>query len=380
MKNLVLLLFILFPLFSVSQNQIVLKSGKIYNGTVNSFLGESLIFDHEIGSAGSNEISISAVSHILGKIPAYRMKAILKKNPTIIFSKNLLRIVHAYEGAIRSEEELVYVKVEVPATIFFIDNVPIKINGGEILALLPGSHSLITGCPIKSSTGNEYADHFAKLLSENKEITISGKPGGYYKIIGKDDGMTAQVTINNRTFIIPKTYHVKLDTINDQNAISSFLPGNYSIINVPLHIPFLNKPANVSELQKLQGLWTVVGVNIEGKEYTVDEYKLSAKSKGGDTTLLNIKIEIDSVRIKWKGAKIRGETIIVEIDSEKVPKTMEQISVGNGEDVTYAIYEINGNTMKYCFGSIPPKSFDLISDKKGSFINLILQRQDVNIR
>jgi hypothetical protein len=89
MKDLIFILLILFPLFSESQDQVILKSGKIINVKVDSFLGENLILSKHIESLGTDKINVSEVTQLNGETPEYRKKAILKKNSAVIFNEKL---------------------------------------------------------------------------------------------------------------------------------------------------------------------------------------------------------------------------------------------------------------------------------------------------
>jgi hypothetical protein len=323
MKNFVFIAFCFLPLFSVSQTQVVLKSGRIVNAKVVSFLSENLILDEKIEYLGSDQINIFDVIQLNGATPAYRKKAILKKNPDIKFG-NLIadtslpqidtkaippRMIHLYNGIVRPTNELVFIKVIPPIKIFFVNDVPIRVNGDEIIALLPGTYKIIAGYPIKTNSGNEFADNVASTLSENKEITINGNSGDYFKLVAEDNGLiNVSITVNGRTFQIPKTYSAKLDTVKD-NYEASFFKGISSTTTIPLTTPFLENPENLKDNLELQGNWKVIGINLKGKVYTVEEYKKIARNKDGDTTMLNITFKINGLRIKWTGDKLKGETV-----------------------------------------------------------------------
>ena len=290
-------------------------------------------------------------------------------------SKNGPRTVHAYAGAIRPADELVVIKVNSPIKLFFVDDVPVSLTGDDFLALLPGKHTLIAGCPSKQSTGNDFADQMTAALSENKELPVDGSAGDLFSLDSETDNTLSNVsmTVNGKTIQIPKTYRAELVPVSDKREFSPFLKQRSTSASIPLSTPFLDKPENERDFKQLQGIWIVAGINLQGRDYTVDEFRQRAKTNGGDTALLDMKLEINGLRFKWSGGKIRGETILVEMDAGIVPGFLRELSISNGEDQTFAIYELRGNTLKYCFGSTTPRTFS--TTEKGT-LSFTLQRQN----
>ena len=269
------------------------------------------------------------------------------------------RMVHAYDGDLQAANELVCVKVIAPIQVFFVDEAPVKVNGGEMLALQPGQHTLVAGAPSKQRTGSGVADRIASGLSENKELPVTGKAGDLFTLgpDAEDSLSGVTMTINGIPFAIPKTYHAALLPVTNREEAANFFSSTNEPVARPLHKAFLDKPANAQDYSALQGTWKVIGFNMEGQDYTVEEYRQRARQKGGDTTLLDMKLEIRGVRIKWTGSKVRGESILVDMDAERTPKSLRQLSVGTGEDQTFAIYDLQGDTLRYCFGASLPRSF-----------------------
>lgn len=85
MKKLLLILVVIIPIFSFSQNKITLKSGEFFIANVKGLFGETLIFYSKIPGMNTNRIDISNVTSIAGKVPKSRMKAIKKQNPEVQF-------------------------------------------------------------------------------------------------------------------------------------------------------------------------------------------------------------------------------------------------------------------------------------------------------
>ena len=85
MKKLLLILLLVMPVIAFSQNKISLKTGETFIGDVEGFYGENLVFKHPVQVIGSDRVHISEVYSIAGETPKSRQKAILKKNPKMIF-------------------------------------------------------------------------------------------------------------------------------------------------------------------------------------------------------------------------------------------------------------------------------------------------------
>lgn len=88
MKKLLFVLLAMLPILCFSQNSIVTTSGDTITGKISSFLGKKIIFNKEIKSLGSNSIPINNVVSISGYLPDYRINAISKANPAIIYKPN----------------------------------------------------------------------------------------------------------------------------------------------------------------------------------------------------------------------------------------------------------------------------------------------------
>ena len=87
MKKLLLISFLIAPIFAFGQKQVILKNGQVINHPVNSFIGKRLIFANKIPAIDRDFIEISEVAQLNGEIPEYRKNAILKKNPWIVFNQ-----------------------------------------------------------------------------------------------------------------------------------------------------------------------------------------------------------------------------------------------------------------------------------------------------
>jgi uncharacterized protein (TIGR03067 family) len=287
-----------------------------------------------------------------------------------------LRTLHIYDGPVRSAGELMHVKVVAPIKVSFVDDIPVKATSGEILALLPGAHTLIAGAPIKSGRGSSFATHFASVLSENKEISLAGKAGDLFFLNGEIDNSISEVKMNDIPLALPKIYRAKLNPVTQDSDVGSFFTGVSVAVSVPQTRAFLGKPLNARDYEALQGRWAVVGLNLDGKDYNVEEFRKQAKANRGDTTMLDIKLEIKGVRMKLTGSKVRGETIVFEMDAQRSPKVLSGLSVGNGVDQTTVIYDIQGDILKYCFAAgttTPPRSFT--SSSEMGRLSLVLRHE-----
>ncbi len=86
MKNLLLIFILSLPVFSFAQNKIVLKDSTEFMAVVDGLYQKTLVFEDDIKALGGEDrIGIELVYSIIGKTPNYRKKAILKKNPDVIF-------------------------------------------------------------------------------------------------------------------------------------------------------------------------------------------------------------------------------------------------------------------------------------------------------
>jgi|GEM_PF-6057978 len=271
-----------------------------------------------------------------------------------------VRIVHAYDGELQPRDRLVCVRVLKPITIFFVDDVPVKVSSGEILALLPdGKHSLIGGCPIKQS-GTDLASKISSGMSNNKEVVVDGRAGSFYQLGGQSSAGTT-MTINGVPMKLPPVLDLQLKHVSDQAATVDSLLSDISgaqVVRTSLASAFLSDPGNAQDYALLQGRWRVVASNINGEVITIQEYKKRARARGGNVTLLDdIALEVEGVRTKWVGEGVTGDGIIVDMDASRLPKLIRTVTVGDGESQQAAIYEIQGDTLKYCFGSSVPQSF-----------------------
>ncbi len=90
------------------------------------------------------------------------------------------------------------------------------------------------------------------------------------------------------------------------------------------------------ELEKLQGTWSIVELEIEG-----------AKLKDGTTKGATITLKGESFITRGMGAEYKGT---FKIDPTKTPKTMDMTFTDGPEkgNTSYAIYELDGDTWKLC--------------------------------
>jgi uncharacterized protein (TIGR03067 family) len=113
--------------------------------------------------------------------------------------------------------------------------------------------------------------------------------------------------------------------------------------------------AVMKELQELQGTWIVVSGEKQGKAYSEQEVKKGA---------LTLTIEGDQFTMKSpRHAKdLKGK---LTIDPSKNPKTMDWSAL-RPEDNTpltaTGIYEVKGDTLKFCYGEKRPTQFKTNAD------------------
>jgi uncharacterized protein (TIGR03067 family) len=109
-----------------------------------------------------------------------------------------------------------------------------------------------------------------------------------------------------------------------------------------------------AEQDKLQGTWAIVSLEVAGDE--VPKEQLEG---------ITLTIEGDKHTVK------RGDDVLAErtckLDPTKSPKQIDGKYVGGPNDgkATLGIYELNGDTLKYCFGPPDgerPKDFSTKAD------------------
>jgi len=87
MKRLLFISFLIVPMLTFAQIQVIMKNGQVINAPVKEFIGKRLIFSSTIPAIDRNYVEISEVAQINGKMPDFRKNAIMKKNPWIVFNQ-----------------------------------------------------------------------------------------------------------------------------------------------------------------------------------------------------------------------------------------------------------------------------------------------------
>ena len=281
---------------------------------------------------------------------------------------------HTYDGEFRPPSELVLVKVTTPVSVSFIDEVPASIGSGSMIALLPGEHVIVAGCPAPKPTGDAMADRISSGLSEHKSFTVNGSAGGVFEISGGEDavqGMT--LTMGGRTVSVPSPCVAESKAVDDPAKAAALVAGPSTPVRFSLRRAFLDDPVNAADYQQLQGRWRVSAINMWGKDYTVEEFKRRAAEQGADAKMVDIVMDVTGAKIKLSGPSVRGDFVASDLDAHQTPKRLTLVSAAGDGGKTMAIYDLHGDTLKYCFGPQLPKKFAYA--RNPIQLSFILQRE-----
>jgi uncharacterized protein (TIGR03067 family) len=119
------------------------------------------------------------------------------------------------------------------------------------------------------------------------------------------------------------------------------------------------------ELKKLEGAWAAVSATVDGKEVPADELKK-----------IQVVVKGDTYSVLAEGAEAAGGTL--SIDPTKSPKTIDATTTKgpNKGKSELGIYELDGDTLKMCFGPVGkgqrPKEF---ASKQGSGAELSVYKR-----
>jgi uncharacterized protein (TIGR03067 family) len=120
--------------------------------------------------------------------------------------------------------------------------------------------------------------------------------------------------------------------------------------------------AKKKELEKLQGVWQVVGVELNGK-----------KLPQADVEKTKLRLTIKGNTFSYKAGDTEAVEGSFEIDVAKDPKTIDFSGTTKAGKVekTIGIYELKGDTMRVCFvpaGEERPKEFATKADSKAAIL------------
>jgi uncharacterized protein (TIGR03067 family) len=99
---------------------------------------------------------------------------------------------------------------------------------------------------------------------------------------------------------------------------------------------------NKAEMKKLEGTWTGVSAIFDGKEIPADEAKTFALTMNADGTWI-----MKDSKDTWHGT--------FTVDASKKPKTGSFVILSGKykDNTTLDIYEIDGDTIKFCYVMVP---------------------------
>jgi uncharacterized protein (TIGR03067 family) len=138
----------------------------------------------------------------------------------------------------------------------------------------------------------------------------------------------------------------------------SFVTSFLAVFLVAAEPPDANQAKK--DLDKLQGIWTLVQMEAEGKKLPEDAYK-------------GVKVTFDKDKMAM-GKDNQIETATIVLDLSKQPKWIDTTSKDG--DVLQGIYQLEGDDLKICLSKKRgdrPKEFVTKSDREDSL--LILKRQ-----
>jgi uncharacterized protein (TIGR03067 family) len=107
------------------------------------------------------------------------------------------------------------------------------------------------------------------------------------------------------------------------------------------------------DLKKLEGTWTYVSVDLAGKKFPDDDIRTGVLTIKGNT----YKTELFG--------QVTDEGTFT-IDPSKKPKTWDKVSTKVKDAKIAGVYEVDGDTLKYCEGLAGAERPAGITSKKGS--------------
>jgi uncharacterized protein (TIGR03067 family) len=123
----------------------------------------------------------------------------------------------------------------------------------------------------------------------------------------------------------------------------------------------------MNEQKRLQGTWTIVSGEEAGKKLPEG----TVKDKG-------VRLTIDGNQMTFASAGRPGTLkATFTVDPAKQPKTITlTVEEQNGKTSTlHGIYEIDGDSLKLCYGQTPPAEFKTKADREADQRLYVLQRE-----
>ena len=271
--------------------------------------------------------------------------------------------LHVYAGEVNTNGTLPMVRLARPFRIYFVDDSPVDPNPAfteHVVVLQPGKHQLIAGLWTRPSAGGGFAGAMAAAMSENKELDLDAKEGQVYEV--NDSPMTFSMTIQGFQSSQQAIHMPSLGLVSNATRVATIRGGRRVVRQVEL----LPEVAKDRELVALQGVWQVAGGDLDGKLWNIDELRKK------DAAFADMSLEVKGRRMEWKGQKIRGKSIITELDTSSTPNQLTSMSISDGS-VMHGIFEVSSNTLRYCWGARAPKEFK--SDMRVGTLHFMMQRK-----
>ena len=180
MKKLLLLLLIILPLLTFSQNKITLKSGESFVAKVEGVFGPRLVFKENVPAIDGYRLELSEVVSVAGEMPGFRKKAILKKNPNVKF----------IEGEFSEEDMREVVKQKPSDDIYFNQN---KQSAASIKTA--GYHLELAGKRYLTGVGLVFAGGALYTLGVSEDQDELSVIGGILALTGGIVSLTGHVEL-----------------------------------------------------------------------------------------------------------------------------------------------------------------------------------------
>jgi hypothetical protein len=194
MKKLFFFLLFLIPSLLFAQKQVILRNGLIINEEIKSFFGDELFFFKKVEATGTDKVKIADVYQINGKIPEYRRRAIIKKNPAVMFNQNLQdeKIQLNIDNKISQPPLITGTNLKMPGD--FLKSAGSLYLAGEILAVI--------GTGITFAAISDFENVNSEMLVAGSLATLAG---GVCVIVGHVQLLKAGKALNNASLSLGAT-------------------------------------------------------------------------------------------------------------------------------------------------------------------------------